>query len=76
VYLTSVLKRIDNAVFSAAADVYGGSFTNDLYVGTLENEGVGIAPFHDQADRVSDELQAELDELRQAIIDGTVSVSG
>lgn len=75
VYLTSVMKRIDNAVFAAADNALNGTFTNELYVGTLENEGVGIAPFHAQADRVPDELAAELDELRQAIIDGEVAVN-
>lgn len=75
VYLTSVMKRIDNAVFAAAEAAFEGTFTNELYVGTLENEGVGIAPFHAQADRVPDELAAEIDELRQAIIDGEVAVN-
>lgn len=75
VYLTSVLKRIDNAVFAAAEDAFEGTFTNELYVGTLENEGVGLAPFHSQADRVPDELASELEELDDAIISGEVSVT-
>jgi basic membrane protein A len=76
VYLTSVLKRIDNAVFAAADDALNGGFSGELYVGTLENEGVGIAPYHDKADLVSDELAAEIDQLRDDIISGAVSVSG
>jgi basic membrane protein A len=76
VYLTSVLKRIDNAVYAAAGDALGGTFTNDLFVGTLENEGVGIAPFHDYEDAVPSELKTELTELAAAIIAGEVSVSG
>ncbi len=76
VYLTSVLKRIDNAVFSAADDALSGNFSGELYVGTLENEGVGLAPYHDKADLVSDELASEVDQLRDDIIAGSVSVSG
>lgn len=74
VYLTSVLKRIDNAVFDAADVALNGTFSSDLYVGTLENEGVGLAPFHDQSDRISSELQSELDQLREDIISGTIDV--
>ena len=74
VYLTSVLKRIDNAVFDAADVAFNGSFSSDLYVGTLENEGVGLASFHDQADKISSDLQSELDQLREDIISGTVDV--
>jgi basic membrane protein A len=44
-----------------------------LYVGTLANEGVGMADFHDLASAVSDELKAEIDALRAALIDGSVT---
>jgi basic membrane protein A len=75
VYLTSVLKRIDNAVYAASDDALSGSFDGSLYVGTLDNEGVGLAPFHDQADQISSELQSELDALRDDIISGAVDIS-
>jgi basic membrane protein A len=76
VYLTSVLKRIDNAVFAAADEAINGTFTNDLYVGTLDNDGVGLAPFHDLADMVPSDIQDEVETIKQDIIDGNVSVSG
>lgn len=72
VYLTSVLKRIDNAVFAAVETVDGGTFDNSLYVGTLENEGVGLAPFHDFDGDVSDELKAELEAIKAGIIAGDI----
>ena len=76
VYLTSVLKRIDNAVYAAADEALNGTITSDLYIGALANEGVGLAPYHDLQGMVSSELAAEVDALAQAIIDGTVSVTG
>ncbi len=76
IYLTSVLKNIDNAVYAAADEALNGSFSNDLYVGTLANDGVGLAPFHNLESMVSDELQSEVEALRQAIIDGSVSAQG
>lgn len=76
VYLTSVLKRIDNAVHSASDDALNGTFTNDLYIGTLANEGVGLAPFHDLAGMVPSDLQAEVETLKADIISGAVSAQG
>ena len=40
---------------SIAADV-DGSFEGGLYSGTLENGGVGIAPYHEFEDSVPDDL--------------------
>lgn len=74
VYLTSVLKGLDTAVFDTISQVASGTFSNELFVGTLSNDGVGLAPFHDFEDDVPAELAAEVEDLRQAIIDGTVTV--
>jgi basic membrane protein A len=72
--ITSVLKRIDSATFAATEEALADSFTNETYVGTLENEGVGLAPFHDFEDEVDDELRAELEALEAAIIAGDIVV--
>lgn len=72
--LTSVVKEIDNAVLDTAKLAANDEFTADPYVGTLENEGVSIAPFHDFESEVPAELQDELDALREAIISGEVTV--
>ena len=73
-FLTSVEKKMDNAVFDTVQSVVNDNFEGGLYVGTLENEGVGISPFHDYEDAVPQELKDELDQLRQDIIGG-MSVS-
>ena len=74
VILTSVMKLMGEAVQDVAAEGSEGSFENSPYVGTLENGGVGLAPFHDFEDKVPEELKGELDTLTQEIIDGTVTV--
>ena len=51
-----------------------GEFDPEAYVGTLENEGVGIAPFHNFESKVSDTLAGELDEVKAGIIDGSIKV--
>ncbi|MGH8774120.1 MAG: BMP family lipoprotein [Jiangellaceae bacterium] len=73
-FLTSVVKRIDNAVLAATEGAVNEEFSADPYVGTLENEGVGIAPYHDFEDQVPDELKQEIGDLRQQIIDGELTV--
>jgi basic membrane protein A len=71
--LTSVEKKMDNATFELIRSVKDGEFSGGTYVGTLANDGVGISPFHDFDASVPDELKAELDELRAAIIAGSLS---
>jgi basic membrane protein A len=75
-FLTSIMKNMHNAVFDAVSAVVDGSFAGGVYVGTLENDGVGIAPFHEYEDQISEETKAELDEIRQGIIDGSISAEG
>jgi basic membrane protein A and related proteins len=75
IILTSVLKNMDVAVFDAIQEALDGSFTGGLYVGTLENDGVGLGPFNEFDSAVSDELKAEVDEIRQGIIDGSIQVA-
>jgi len=73
--LTSVLKNTGAAVIEAIGASVDGSFDNEAFIGTLDNDGVDIAPFHDQADLVSAELSAEIDGLRADIIAGTVEIT-
>jgi len=73
VYLTSVLKELDDAVFAAADLALNGVFDSELYVGTLENGGVSIAPFHDHDGDVPQELKDELAALTDAIIAGEIA---
>jgi basic membrane protein A len=75
ILLTSVLKNTGDAVVEIVGSSIDGDFDNTAFVGTLENGGVDIAPFHDQASAVSDELQTEIDGLRAEIISGAIEVT-
>lgn len=72
---TSVMKNMDVAVFEAIESVVNDTYQAGLFVGTLENDGVALAPFHELEGMVSSELQAELDDLQQEIIAGNIQVS-
>jgi basic membrane protein A and related proteins len=76
VYLTSVLKNMDVTTFNAIQSVVDGTFEGGVTVGTLDNGGVGLAPFHDMESVVPAELAAQLDTIKAGIIDGSVSVKG
>jgi basic membrane protein A len=72
VMLTSVMKNMDVAVFNAIEQAYEDDWQGGTYVGTLENEGVGLAPLHEFEDDVPADLAAELDEIREGLIAGEI----
>ena len=73
IIMSSVLKRIDNAVFEAVKEAMAGPFPANLYVGTLKNEGVGMAPFHNFDSKIPQALKDEIAALQAALIDGSVT---
>lgn len=74
VILTSVMKQISAAVFDTIESVVNDGFDATAYVGTLENGGVAIAPWHELEDRVSPELQTEIDDLQKQIESGDIVI--
>jgi basic membrane protein A len=76
IILTSVLKKIDVAVFSSIKDAIDGKFTGGTTTYALKDGGVDIAPFHDFDSQVPATLKSDLDQLKKDIISGTVTVNG
>ena len=74
-YFTSILKDMKTAVSDVVVGAAAGDFDPTPYVGTLENNGVGIAPFHDFEGKIADTLQGELDEIKASIISGDITVT-
>lgn len=72
VIFTSVLKQISNAVFDTIQTSIEG-FSNEPYVGTLENEGVGVAGFAEGT--VDEDTLAAIEEIRAGIIAGEIEPS-
>ena len=69
--LTSVIKGMDVAVTEAIKASVDDAFSNELFVGTLSNGGVGLAPFAEG--EVDAELEATIEDLKQQIIDGDIT---
>lgn len=73
-FITSIMKNMNIAVFDQVAAVVDGTFAGGLYSGTLENGGVGIADYHEFDAAVPQELKDKIEELQAGIIDGSISV--
>ncbi len=72
--LTSVMKEIGASVFDTIKEGSEGKFSSEAYVGTLENGGVNLAPFHDFEKKMPEGLADKLKELKQDIISGKLKV--
>ena len=72
VYLTSVLKNMDVAVFETALAAQSRTFEGGTWLGTLKNNGVGIAPFHNYEDQVPAAIAADLGTIKAGISAGTI----
>ena len=70
--LTSMVKRVDNAVFDAFSA--GTELEAGIRVMNLAAEGVDVAIDENNAELVTDEMQAAVDEARAAIVSGEVEV--
>jgi basic membrane protein A len=73
--LTSAEKRMTNAVFDIikAIAVDGGTFTGDVYLGTLENGGTALSAITNYSGaQAQADVESKLAELQAAIIDGTI----
>ena len=73
--LTSMVKRVDNAVFQTTEAARNGEFPGgEVQEFGLEDEGVALAPYGRFDDQVPQEVKDQIDEARQGIIDGEIEV--
>jgi len=72
--ISSVYKGMDVAVSDAIKASQSGSFASDPYVGTVDNEGTGLSPFHDFDSKVPAELKTDLDTIKGDIVSGKITI--
>jgi basic membrane protein A and related proteins len=72
--MTSVVKGLSPAVETAVNDTYAGKFTATSYIGTLANNGTGLAPYHDWASKVPASLTSQLNTIKSDIENGTIKL--
>jgi basic membrane protein A and related proteins len=70
VIMTSMLKRVDNAVFNFVKDYGDGKFTAGPTVFDLKKDGVGYSTTGGKVD----DIKTKLDDFKQQIVDGKITV--
>ena len=75
VFLTTVVKGIQDSVTKAVENAAEGNYSAQDYVGTLANGGTGLAPFHDFDSKVPSDLKSKLDSIKQDIISGKITLT-
>jgi basic membrane protein A and related proteins len=73
--LTSMVKRVDNAVYDIIKDVVTGQFKTGFHVYGLDKDGVGYSLDEYNKDLISPEMIKQVDEARQKIINGEIKVT-
>jgi basic membrane protein A and related proteins len=77
VFLTTVVKNITEAVKEAAVKGASGQqlSAGAGYLGTLQNNGVSLAPYSQFDSKIDSALKSEVEALKQDIISGKITVS-
>jgi len=73
--LTSMVKRVDNAVYDIVRDVVNGSFKGGFHVFGLESDGVGYVVDEYNRNLVSPEAIAAAEDAKKKIIAGQITVT-
>jgi basic membrane protein A len=73
--LTSMVKRIDNAVYQIVKDRVSGQFTAGVHVYGLENDGVGYAVDQYNEKLITPDMTQRVEEAKQKIINGQIQVT-
>ena len=74
ILLTSVMKGMDVAVQKSIQSGIQKKFDNTPYVGTLENGGVGLAPYHDASSSIPDKTKTEIAAIRYKLLHGDITI--
>lgn len=70
--LTSMIKRVDEAVYSTIKDVIDGKFGGGAKVYDLRANGVGLSEMKFTKDLIGPEKLAKISDIKSAIIAGTI----
>jgi len=73
--ISSVMKGMDVAVEQAITDSVNDEFTNEPFVGTLDNGGVQLAPYHEFDGEVPQELQDEIESIKLDLVNGKIKIT-
>lgn len=73
-FLTSVTKGLTSSVETYVRAAATGTFPTGSFIGTLQNGGTGLAPYHDFASKVPQSLQTAVNQVKADIISGKITI--
>ena len=73
--LTSMLKRVDVAVYNAFKSTIDGNYETGVFTLGLAEDGVGWALDEHNASLITDEMKAKVEQAKADIISGKISVT-
>ena len=73
--LTSMVKRVDNAVYDAVKEVLNGQFKGGFHVFGLDKDGVAFALDQYNKPLISEEVLSKVNEARDKIVVGEIKVT-
>lgn len=73
--LTSMVKRVDNAVYDVVAEVLGGGFKGGFHVFGLDKDGVGYAMDDNNKELISQDIITKVEEAKKKITAGEIKVT-
>ncbi|MBI4758121.1 MAG: BMP family ABC transporter substrate-binding protein [Chloroflexi bacterium] len=71
--ISSAMKRVDVAVYTAIANAVKGTFKGGTAVFDATNDGVGLAPFHDAEKNIPKAVQDKLAEIAKGMKEGKIT---
>ncbi len=72
--MTSAQKNVGVAVYNYLNTVADGSVKAGISLGTLQNGGVGLAPFHDWDSKIPTALKSQIQKADDGIKDGSITI--
>ena len=74
-FISSATKNLAGGVEAYLKQAADGTFPTGNYIGTLKNNGVGIAPYHDFQSKVPASLQKEITQVKADIVSGKIKIT-
>jgi len=73
--LSSAIKRLDNAVYTAIRRAVEGKFKGEAALFHAGNFGIGLAPYHAAEAAIPDEVKGRIDEIAAGLRSGTITTA-
>ena len=70
--VSSAVKNVATSLFRALDTLADGNLRAGVTVDDASTDGIGLAPYHDLADRVPAEVTSRLDEVYRGLADGSI----